>query len=540
MRDAERRREIKDYYLGISADEITSYLTPASFDLWESLARYRREFRLGVRWLETGGGMGDLAAAALDRGYDVLMTDVQDELLATAATRHPRLRGRLQRADIFDSRDVQALASHRPFSIVAALGAVLNHARDRKELARGFGHLVALAEPGSLLIVDLMLSEMFPGHPASIWADILHVLPGFADLARLIGASRLHVLETHSLYHRYPPTAVFNADFDERMLRLVLRKPLPPRAREPGRRSEDRGVHDLALGDERQAPRATQPELDEPPDADSAPDCAVSTRRGLQELFDVGAQTAFVDLVVDLAAVALDGAGTKKLRPLAREQRAILVEVDPDEAIRDEDRGALSARHDLAPDRGLHVLLMSLHLRLVVDRHVTPRRRRRGRALGVAVHLGPHLLLLAPLEHLRAKLGRGQDLPRGEGFAVADPAPLLDAVDRQGERPAARRNEHVLEHDAVLLAALQYLAGEQQHVHRAAILDHQRGHGRLVALGDLELAAGARLVERADGERRRAPRAGEPEDREPAVRAVLAGADALEKTPEVAPDGAAR
>ena len=230
MRDAERRREIKDYYLGISADEITSYLTPASFDLWESLARYRREFRLGVRWLETGGGMGDLAAAALDRGYDVLMTDVQDELLATAATRHPRLRGRLQRADIFDSRDVQALASHRPFSIVAALGAVLNHARDRKELARGFGHLVALAEPGSLLIVDLMLSEMFPGHPASIWADILHVLPGFADLSRLIGASRLHVLETHSLYHRYPPTTAFNADFDERMLRLVLRKP-PPAAR---------------------------------------------------------------------------------------------------------------------------------------------------------------------------------------------------------------------------------------------------------------------------------------------------------------------
>src|SRR5438445_272974 len=33
--------------------------------------------------------MGDLAAAALDRGYDVLMTDVQDELLATAAARHP-------------------------------------------------------------------------------------------------------------------------------------------------------------------------------------------------------------------------------------------------------------------------------------------------------------------------------------------------------------------------------------------------------------------------------------------------------------------
>jgi 2-polyprenyl-3-methyl-5-hydroxy-6-metoxy-1,4-benzoquinol methylase len=229
MRDAERRREIKNYYLSISADEITSYLTPASFDLWESVARYRRELKIGARWLEVGGGMGDLAAAALDRGYDVLMTDVQDELLATAATRHPRLRGRLQRADIFDSRDVQALAARGPFSIVAALGAVLNHARDRKELARGFGHLLELGEPGSLLIVDLMLSEMFPGHPASVWADMLHVLPGFADLARLARPSRLHVLEAHSLYHRYPPTPTFDAEFDERMLRLFLHKGQPSR-----------------------------------------------------------------------------------------------------------------------------------------------------------------------------------------------------------------------------------------------------------------------------------------------------------------------
>jgi len=66
MRDARRRREIRDYYLGISADEITSYLTPASFDLWESVARYRRELGIGARWLEVGGGVGDLAATALE------------------------------------------------------------------------------------------------------------------------------------------------------------------------------------------------------------------------------------------------------------------------------------------------------------------------------------------------------------------------------------------------------------------------------------------------------------------------------------------
>lgn len=222
MRNARRRQEIKAYYLGISADEITSYFTPATFDLWASLGRYRSEHGIGARWLEVGGGMGDLATAALDRGYDVLMTDVQPELLDSAAARHPRLRGRLERSDIFDRRDVAALAARGPFSIVAALGAVLNHARDRRELARGFGHLVALAAPSALLIVDVMLREMFPGHPTTIWADIFHVLPGFDDLARLVRASRLQVLEAHSLYHRYPPTPAFAAEFDERMLRLVL------------------------------------------------------------------------------------------------------------------------------------------------------------------------------------------------------------------------------------------------------------------------------------------------------------------------------
>ena len=87
MRDTQRRREIKNYYLGISADEITSYLTPASFDLWDSVARYRHELGIGARWLEIGGGLGDLAVTALDRGYDVLMTDVQRELLDGAVRR---------------------------------------------------------------------------------------------------------------------------------------------------------------------------------------------------------------------------------------------------------------------------------------------------------------------------------------------------------------------------------------------------------------------------------------------------------------------
>ena len=231
MREADRRREITTYYLGISPDEISSHVA-ASFDLWESLARYRRELAIGARWLELGGGMGDLAAAALDHGYDVLMTDVQDELLETAVRRHPRLRARLQRADVFDARAVAAVGARGPFSIVAALGAVLNHARDGKQLARGFRHLVALGEPRSLLVVDLLVREMFAGHPATVWADFLHVLPGLDQLARLIRSSGLQLLEAYSLFHRYPPTPAYDRAFDERMLRVVLHKSPPgPRRR---------------------------------------------------------------------------------------------------------------------------------------------------------------------------------------------------------------------------------------------------------------------------------------------------------------------
>jgi hypothetical protein len=241
MRDTERRREIRDYYLGVTADEITSHFTTVSFDLWDSMARYRRELGLEPRWLEIGGGVGDLAAAALDRGYDVLMTDVQAELLDAAAARHPRLRTRLQRADIFDARDVAVLATHGPFAIVAAVGAVLNHARDHHQLARGFEHLVSLAAPRALLVVDLMVREMFPGHPASVWADFLHVLPSLGDLSRLSRVSGLQMLEAHSLYHRYPPTAAYNREFEERMLRVFFHKAASPR-RAGGRRGARRAA----------------------------------------------------------------------------------------------------------------------------------------------------------------------------------------------------------------------------------------------------------------------------------------------------------
>jgi hypothetical protein len=186
--DRQRRREIKDYYLGISADEITSYLTPASFDLWQSVARYRRELGIGARWLEIGGGLGDLAATALDHGYDVLMTDVQPELqegIAAAPVRCPAARIACPTDRCYKASPCWGVTCSPTSSGWPPHGRVEPRARSPRA-APGFGYLHA-GGPGALLIVDIMLSEMFAGHPRSIWADILHVLPGFDELARRPG-----------------------------------------------------------------------------------------------------------------------------------------------------------------------------------------------------------------------------------------------------------------------------------------------------------------------------------------------------------------
>jgi hypothetical protein len=110
---------------------------------------------------------------------------------------------------------------------------------------------------------------------------------------------------------------------------------------------------------------------------------------------------------------------------------------------------------------------------------------------------------------------------------------LLDAVDRQGQRSAPRRDQHVLEHDAVLLAAQQDLAREHEHVDRAAVLDRELGHRRIGPFGDEQLAAGPRLIERANRQRRRAAGSMEPEDREPTIGAALTDTDTFEKPSEI-------
>lgn len=200
-----------------------SSLAPARAGLWRLLARHRADLGIGRRWLEVGGGRGDVAALALCRGYDVALTDAFPEMLRTAARRHPALAGRMRRLDIFDARAVARLASAGPWDVVVALGAVLNHARDRAALRRGLDHLLALAAPSALLVVDLLLREAHPGHPRAFWSEFRHVLAGLDDVHRFVAGHRLLVLDAHALFHRYPANARAPA-LDERTLRLVLHR----------------------------------------------------------------------------------------------------------------------------------------------------------------------------------------------------------------------------------------------------------------------------------------------------------------------------
>src|SRR5947209_8788236 len=67
----------------------------------------------------------------------------------------------------------------------------------------------------------------------------------------------------------------------------------------------------------------------------------------------------------------------------------------------------------------------------------------------------------------------------------------------------------------------------------AVVFDHEAGHRGLVELGDGGLAAGARLVQRTNGERCSSARSVEPKDREPTVRPPFADRDPVEKPLEL-------
>jgi hypothetical protein len=150
----------------------------------------------------------------------------------------------------------------------------------------------------------------------------------------------------------------------------------------------------------------------------------------------------------------------------------------------------------------------------------------------VAIHLGPHAPLVGAAQHLGAQSGRGKAALALELAPALVPAAGLHAVDAHRARPGQRRQQQVLAQHAVLLSSHQDLAGEEQRMRLAAIVHHEIRHARLVALGDGELAAPARLVKGGDLERH-ARAAVQPVDEELAVGLRRPDPDVAGESPEV-------
>ena len=134
------------------------------------------------------------------------------------------------------------------------------------------------------------------------------------------------------------------------------------------------------------------------------------------------------------------------------------------------------------------------------------------------------MILLGALQELRAKRRLGKAALALEILAALVPAPLLDAVDADGSCTRERWQQEILAQDAVLLAPHEDLAGKEENVGLAAILDNQLRNRRPISLGNDERARLPRLVERGDVEGRRVVLCGEPEDEERAMGRRLAHA----------------
>ena len=102
-------------------------------------------------------------------------------------------------------------------------------------------------------------------------------------------------------------------------------------------------------------------------------------------------------------AKGLERVSPEQLRPQAPEERGVVKEIDPDEAIAHEDGGAEDSRRRGQPALG--GLEVRAHVRLFVDGLEARGGRRSRRRAGIAVHLGPHAPLVGAAQHLGTEPG---------------------------------------------------------------------------------------------------------------------------------------
>lgn len=217
--------EIKNYYLSLlkdNEDEIISDLTPKTFDIYRVIEKYRRQLKLGKRLLDIGGGLGYFANEMLERGYDVVMTDIIEEFIERSVAKYPKLKGRVKIINIFDEKKTSELLNIiNQFDIIVALGSVLNHASSKEELEVGFYNILKFGNTNSLFVIDFLIEEMFPEKPKIIWSDYKHTLVSLFDVGSFIRKYGLRILDVYSIHETYS----LKGKYTEHSLRFFIYKP---------------------------------------------------------------------------------------------------------------------------------------------------------------------------------------------------------------------------------------------------------------------------------------------------------------------------
>jgi len=218
--------EVKRYYLRAPEGEINSDISPKMFDIWNVIENYRKKLKIGKRLLEVGVGTGRFACQAFKKGYTVTAIDFLPEIVVKAVNKHPELENRVHVMNLLDEKSVlEFVEEFGQFDVVTALGLVPNHAENKREMAKVLYSIVKFAGINSLIVVDLLLEEMFPGKPEVIWSDFTLTLISLAEMEQIFKKYGLRLLDAYTIHETYPAEGEVFPEFEEHSIRIFIHKP---------------------------------------------------------------------------------------------------------------------------------------------------------------------------------------------------------------------------------------------------------------------------------------------------------------------------
>ncbi|MBS7251505.1 MAG: methyltransferase domain-containing protein [Candidatus Freyarchaeota archaeon] len=219
-------REVKRYYLEAPEEEINSDIAPKTFDIWGIMDDYGKKLKLGNRLLDVGLGTGRFTLQAFKKGYDVMAIDLLPEFIARVTRKHPELKKRLHVVNLLDEKSVlKFVEEYGQFDIVTALGVVANHAQNKHGMTKILYNIVKFAGTNSLLVVDLLLEEMFPGKPQIIWSDFTHTLTSLTEMGQIFQKYGFTLLDAYTIHETYPAKGELFPEFNEHSIRIFIHKP---------------------------------------------------------------------------------------------------------------------------------------------------------------------------------------------------------------------------------------------------------------------------------------------------------------------------